>query len=232
MQNRIHLSGYNFQPDTPVAEVCHRYDMRLCHSGYLPLLLFREACGDANMAIAHTVNPLGMRTKQFPMRRGVAELVIADVVVNHLVENGVFYHLFGQIDTGIYMQHEVCIAACAVWLQHALKRNPPQVTFGVAQPHRQQRQRTIEIEMVVLVETRVDIGNSRNQFVMCYGLRIFSAKVLFFEEIGKNIANYELGIRGLWIADLREWRKKRNFAAVFYDANGIPMRKHIYIPTI
>ena len=66
------------------------------------------------MPIAHAVYPLHICSKEFSMRRGVAELVITDIIVNHLVENGVFHHIFRQIDTGIDIQREIRIATRAV----------------------------------------------------------------------------------------------------------------------
>lgn len=59
------------------------------------------------MTVAFGVDTLHLLAKKAAVGRGVAELVDGDVIMDHLVEDGVFDEGFGQVNTGIDTEDEV-----------------------------------------------------------------------------------------------------------------------------
>ncbi len=59
------------------------------------------------MTVAFGVDTLHLLAKKAAVGRGVAELVDGDVIMDHLMEDGVFDEGFGQVNTGIDTEDEV-----------------------------------------------------------------------------------------------------------------------------
>ena len=70
-------------------------------------LFFGKAVGDGDMAVALGIDTLHLLAKKAAVRRGVAELIDGDVIMDHLMEDGIFDKLFGQVDTGVDTEDEV-----------------------------------------------------------------------------------------------------------------------------
>lgn len=62
------------------------------------------------MAVAFVVNALHMLAEEASVGGGVAEVVESDVIVDHLMEDGVLDEFFGQIKAGIDTEDEILIA--------------------------------------------------------------------------------------------------------------------------
>ena len=62
------------------------------------------------MAVAFVVNALHMLAEEAAVSRGVAEMVESDVIVDHLMEDGVLDEFFGQVETGIDTEDEILVS--------------------------------------------------------------------------------------------------------------------------
>ncbi len=62
------------------------------------------------MTVAFVVNALHMLAEEAPVGGGVAEVVDSDVIVDHLMEDGVLDEFFGQINAGVDTKNEILIA--------------------------------------------------------------------------------------------------------------------------
>lgn len=62
------------------------------------------------MAVAFVVNALHMLAEEAPVGGGVAEMVESDVIMDHLMENGILHQLFGQIKAGIDTEDEILVS--------------------------------------------------------------------------------------------------------------------------
>lgn len=89
------LSWHHFDACSSVAQVYYAYHAPLFFTLRLRLLNGGKSVRDSDMAIALLVDTNHHLLKQASVCRGIAELVIADVVVNHFVQNRIFHHLFG-----------------------------------------------------------------------------------------------------------------------------------------
>lgn len=89
------LSRYYFDAGSSVAQVYYAYHAPFFFALRLRLLNGGKSLGDSNMAIALLVDTNHHLPKQTPVRGGVVEVMIADVVMNHFVQNRIFHHLFG-----------------------------------------------------------------------------------------------------------------------------------------
>ena len=62
------------------------------------------------MAVTFVVNALHMLAEEAPVGGGVAEVVDSDVIVDHLMEDGVLDEFFGLIKAGVDAENEILIA--------------------------------------------------------------------------------------------------------------------------
>lgn len=62
------------------------------------------------MTVAFVVNALHMLAEEAPVGRSVAEVVESDVIMDHLMENGVLDEFFGQVETGVDPKHEILVS--------------------------------------------------------------------------------------------------------------------------
>ena len=72
-------------------------------------LVLGEAIRDGYMAVAFGVDTLHLAAEKAAVGRGITELVDSDIVMNHLMEDGIFDKVFGQVDTGIDTEDEVIV---------------------------------------------------------------------------------------------------------------------------
>lgn len=62
------------------------------------------------MTVAFGVDTLHLLAKKAAVGRGVAEVVESDVIMDHLMENGILHQLFGQIKAGIDTEDEILVS--------------------------------------------------------------------------------------------------------------------------
>ena len=78
--------------------------------------------------------------------------------MNHLVQDGVLYHFFRQIDLYIDAQHKMLIPERSEQsLPPTHKRHLAQKSLGMAQFNRQRRQLTAEKLLVIRVKMRLNV---------------------------------------------------------------------------
>jgi len=59
------------------------------------------------MTVTFGVDTLHLLTEKATVGRGVAELVNSDVIMDHLMKDGIFDELFGQVYTGVDTEDKV-----------------------------------------------------------------------------------------------------------------------------
>lgn len=73
-------------------------------------MFFGEAIGDGDMPVAIGVDARHLAAKEPAVRRGVPELIDRDIIMNHLMENGVLDEVFGEVDARVDAEDEVLVA--------------------------------------------------------------------------------------------------------------------------
>ena len=82
-------------------------DDRLC------ALLVRKTMGDGDVTVTFRIDARHLTAEELAVRGSVTELVESDVVVNHLMKDGVFDEGFGQVDAGIDAEDEVLVSVAS-----------------------------------------------------------------------------------------------------------------------
>ena len=103
------LIGHHFDACLAVCKMHERDGARLMNTGLL-LLLFRQTVRDGDMTVSFPVDTLHFATEKRPVRTSVRKLVDGDIIMNHLMQDGIVQQFFRQVDTGIDTEHEVFIA--------------------------------------------------------------------------------------------------------------------------
>lgn len=62
------------------------------------------------MTVAFVVNAFHVLAEETTVSRGVAEVVESDVIMDHLMEDGVLDEFFGQIKAGIDTEDEILVS--------------------------------------------------------------------------------------------------------------------------
>ena len=62
------------------------------------------------MTVAFVVNAFHKLAEEASVGGGVAEVVESDVIMDHLMENGILHQLFGQIKAGIDTEDEILVS--------------------------------------------------------------------------------------------------------------------------
>jgi hypothetical protein len=62
------------------------------------------------MTVAFVVNAFHVLAEETAVGGGVAEGVESDVIVDHLMEDGVLDEFFGQVETGIDTEDEILVS--------------------------------------------------------------------------------------------------------------------------
>ena len=73
-------------------------------------LLLGEAVRDGYMSVAIGIDARHLAAEEPAVRGGVAKLIDRDIIMNHLMENGVLDEVFGQVDASVDTQNEVLVA--------------------------------------------------------------------------------------------------------------------------
>ena len=126
-------------------------------------LVLGEAIRDGYMAVAFGVDTLHLAAEKTTVSGSVAELVNGDVIMDHLMEDGIFDKVFGQVDTGIDTQDEVFVTGRA---------EEPGAMFGEGEFAKESagmgeldgdgRQGTAEKTGIELTKTGLDVGDGGN----------------------------------------------------------------------
>lgn len=72
-------------------------------------LVLGEAIRDGYMAVAFGVDTLHLAAEKAAVSGGITELVDSDVIMDHLMEDGIFDEGFGQVDAGIDTEDEIIV---------------------------------------------------------------------------------------------------------------------------
>ena len=125
----------------------------------------REAVGDSDVAVTFGIDTRHLAAEELTVNGGVAELVDSDVVMNHLMEDGVFDESFGKVDTNVYTKDEILIAVFAKEALFAAgEGNFSKEAFSVGELDGNRGKGTSEETGIVLVKARLDVGNRGFQF--------------------------------------------------------------------
>ena len=62
------------------------------------------------MAVTFGIDAFHKLTEKATVGRGVAEVVESDVIMDHLMENGILHQLFGQINAGVDTEDEILVS--------------------------------------------------------------------------------------------------------------------------
>ena len=133
------LFGYYFNPYLSIGKMHNRYRAFLMYMR-LRFLLLVQTMGDGDMPIAFLVDTCHLSTEEPTMRGGVLQLIDRNIIMNHLVQNGVLYQFFRQVNSNIYTQHKIFIFISPKQaLPFAHKSDLTQESLGVAEFDRQGR---------------------------------------------------------------------------------------------
>ena len=156
------------------------------HDGYhmvasaLVLQLFALFAGafvrDGDVPAKATVDVVHDLTEEAPVCRRVLQLVVADVVVYHLVDDDVLQLALRQVDTRVDAQAEVVELCPAEQGPALLVRTLPEERLRVAELHGNPGELAAEHQPVELPELLLDIRNRRFQSILVYAaakLRLF-----------------------------------------------------------
>ena len=116
------------------------------------------------MTVAFGVDALHLPAEEFAMRRGVMELIDSDIVMNHLMEDGILNELLGHIKTGVDAEDKMVIGP---------RTEEPFAMFdegefaeesaGIGEFNRDRRQGTAEKAGIELIKTGLDVINRGDQ---------------------------------------------------------------------
>ena len=105
-QDMRHLLGDDLNTHVAVLEICHADHTRLSFPLRLLALLGREAIGDTDMP-SYGIQTIHLRSEKATMRRAVLQLVDRNIIMNHLMEDDVFYHVLRQVYAGVDTQDKI-----------------------------------------------------------------------------------------------------------------------------
>ena len=151
------LAGNDLDSGLPVGETDEGKDTGFVDCRLRPLRI-RQAVGNSDMTVALGIDACHLMTKEPAMRRSVAELVDGDVIMNHLMEDGVLNEFFRQVNTGIDTQDEVLVAVSGKQaLSTSSESHLAEEPLGMAESNRDGRKRTAEETGIILVKTGLDV---------------------------------------------------------------------------
>ena len=73
-------------------------------------MFFGEAIGDGDMPVAIGVDARHLAAKEPAVGGGVAKLIDRDIIMDHLMEDGVLDEVFGEVDARVDAEDEVLVA--------------------------------------------------------------------------------------------------------------------------
>lgn len=122
----------------------------------LAALVVREAMRDGDVTVAPGVDTRHVLAEEPTVRRGVAELVDSDVIVNHLMEDGILNEFFRQVNADVDAENEVLVAvAHKKALLAASEGHLAEKTLGMREFDGDRRQGIGKETGIVLVEARL-----------------------------------------------------------------------------
>ena len=161
------IIGDNFDACFTVREADNSDDARLMDDR-LCALVVRETVRDGDVAVAFGVDTRHLAAEELAVNGGIAELVDGDVIMDHLMEDGIFDEGFGEVDAGVDAEDEVFVAVpTEETLLAAGEGKFTEKAFCVGEFNGDRRKGTVEKAVIELVETELDIWNRWFQFVIC-----------------------------------------------------------------
>ena len=73
-------------------------------------MVLGQFVGDGDVPVAGSVDALHLLTEEAAVGRGIAEVVDGNVIVDHLMEDGILDERFRQVDAGVDTENEVLMA--------------------------------------------------------------------------------------------------------------------------
>ena len=138
----------------------------------LRALLVGEAMGDGDVTVALGVDTRHVLAEEPAVGGGVAKLVDGDVVMDHLMENGVLDKGFRQVNTDVDTQDEIFVAVTREeTLLAASEGDFAQKAFGVGEFNGNRRKLPTKETGIVLVKTGLYVwdGGDQLQFLALKG---------------------------------------------------------------
>jgi len=115
------------------------------------------------MTVAFGVDTLHLLAEKSAVSGSVAKLVNSDVIMDHLMEYGIFDEGFGQINTGVDTEDEVLVMRRAKEPGAMLGEGEfAEESAGMGELDGNRRQRTAEKAGVKLVKTGLYVGDGWN----------------------------------------------------------------------
>ena len=112
------------------------------------------------MTVAFGIDAMHLAAEELAVGGSVVELVDGDVIMDHLMEDGVLDELFGQVKTGVNAKDEVVIGPRAEEPFAMFDKGEfAKERAGIGQFDRDRRQGTAEKAGVELVKTGLDVIN-------------------------------------------------------------------------
>ncbi len=153
------LGGYHF--DTGLA-VCEAHDgdcTGLMHDR-LGTLGISKTVGNGYMAVCFGVDPIHFAAEEKTVSGGVAELVESDIIMNHLMEDGVLNDGFGEVNTRVDTEHEVLVAVVPEKALFAAGEGEfAEEAFGVGEADGDGRESPTEETGIEIVKAGLDVGD-------------------------------------------------------------------------
>ena len=142
--------------------VCARYLAGIGHE--LGQLVGGKAARDRDVTVALSVDTLHLLAEETAVGGGVAEAIDGDVIVDHLMEDGILDKIFRQVVAGVDTQGEARERPIAKEPLTMLQEGEfAQESAGVAELDRYRRQRPGKEAGVILVEAGLYVWKRGDQ---------------------------------------------------------------------
>ena len=130
----------------------------------LAALVVRETMRDGDVTVAPGVDTRHVLAEESTVRRGVAELVDGDVIMNHLMEDGILNEFFRQVNADVDAENEVLVAvAHKKALLAASEGHLAEKTFGMREFDGDRRKLRTKETGIELVKTRLYVVDGGGQ---------------------------------------------------------------------
>ena len=128
-------------------------------------MFFGETVRDCYTTVSFSVDTLHLVAEEPAVGRGVAEMVDGDVIMDHLMKDGIFDEVFGQVDTGVDTQNEVLVARRAKEPGAMLGKGQfAEERAGMGELDRDRRKGATEEADIVLVKAGLYVRNRWDHF--------------------------------------------------------------------
>ena len=171
--NMVRSVGNYLDARPTVSETDESNSTRLMNNS-LRALLIRKAMRYGNMTISLGIDTRHLTAEELSMGGSVPKPVDGDIIMNHLMDDGILNEFFGQVNAGIDAKDEVLVAAalsrrsraeqpCGKRRLAACEGEFAEEALGVREPDGHRRESTAEKTGVVLVKTGLYVRDRRNQ---------------------------------------------------------------------